>query len=471
MHVRHSLSRQLNACVLAAALALSSCGVKQRPPLQAGETAFPEAKGFNVFSMEQEVQIGQQVAAQADTQLPLVPARDPVSDYVSTLGTRLARNLPENPYQFSFKVVNQKEINAFALPGGPIRLNLGIIREADNDAEVAGVLAHEIAHVYMRHATKNASKQQIAQVPAAILGGLLGGGTGGQLARLGLEFGLGSVFLKYSRDAESEADYVGAKLMYETGYDPRGMVSFFEKLAAESGSRGSEFFASHPNPGNRATSVSQAISQLPPKRFVTRSNEFAEVKRAALNMKTHSAQEIAQMQAQRQGNIEQVSRDSIVPSGQFRQLRHSMFQIAYPENWEAFGNSNSPVTIAPRAGVNQSAIAYGVIISGYQPQARQSLSQSAEQIFQSLQQSNPQMRAAGQLQPLSVQGLDAVAINLVSPSPLSDGSGRAVTERDMLVAIQRPDGIVIWMLFVAPERDFQALSPTFEQMLRSLRLG
>jgi hypothetical protein len=467
----HSLGRQSIALVLTVVMIAGGCGVRTRPPLQAGEKGYPEAAGFNVFSVEQEVQIGQQVAAQADAQLPLLPARGPISDYVSTLGQRLARNLPENRYQFSFKVVNQKEINAFALPGGPIRLNLGIIREADTDAEVAGVLAHEIAHVYMRHATKNASKQQIAQIPAAILGGLLGGGATGQLARLGLEFGLGSAFLKYSRDAEREADYVGAKIMYETGYDPQGMVSFFEKLAAESGAAGSEFFRSHPNPGNRAEAVSQAIGELPRKQFTARSNEFAEAKRAAAETKSYSAEEIARMQAQRQGNIERVARDSIVPSGDFRRLDHSVFQIGYPANWEVFGSRNSPVTIAPRAGVSQSAIAYGVIISGYQPQQRQPLEQSAEQIFGSLQQSNPQMRPSGQLQRLSVQGLDAVAINLVSPSPLTDGSGRAVTERDLLVAVQRPDGIVLWLLFIAPERDFQALSPTFEQMLRTLRVG
>jgi hypothetical protein len=469
--IRHPFSRRVTAIVLAVVLASSGCGVKNRPPLQAGEAAYPQAGGYNAFSVEQEVEIGRQAAAETDQQLPLLPPRDPVSDYVSTLGTRLARNLPENKFQFEFKVINQKEINAFAMPGGPIRLNVGVIQKAASDDEVAGVLAHEIAHVYMRHATRNASKAQIAQVPAAILAGVLGQGTAGQLARMGLEFGLGSVFLKYSRDAESEADYLGAKLMYETGYDPHAMVSFFRKLEEEGGPGGPEFLASHPNPGNRAEAVSKAISQLPPKTFRASTGDFQQVKSAVAKLKPLTAEQVAQMQKQRQGRVEQVQKQSIVPSGNFQTLDHSAFQMAYPSNWEVFGNRNSAVTIAPRAGIGNNAIAYGVVVSGYQPRQRQPLEQSAQEIFQGLQQSNPQIQPGGQLQRMNVNGLPAVAINLVSPSPLLDENGRPAAERDLLVAVERPDGIVLWMLFIAPERDFRALSQTYQQMLQSLRVG
>jgi beta-barrel assembly-enhancing protease len=469
--VRLSASRRAVAIAVLLTFVSTGCGVKDRPPLQPGESAYPQSSGYNAFPIEQEVQLGKQVAAEADAQLPLLPPRQPVSDYVSTLGTRLARNLPENPFQFDFKVINQKEINAFALPGGPIRINVGVINSADNEDEVAGVLAHEIAHVYLRHSTRQASKAQIAQIPAAILGGLLGNSTGGQLARLGLEFGLGSVFMKYSRDAESEADYLGAKLMYETGYNPQAMVSFFRKLEEEGGPGGPEFLASHPNPGNRAEEVAKAISQLPPKQFRASTGEFRKVKSEVAKLKPLTAEQVAQMQRQKQGSIQQVSQGSIAPSGQFQTLNHSAFQMAYPANWKVYGNQNSAVTIAPEAGVGNNAIAYGVVVSGYQPQQRQPLAQSAEQIFQGLQQSNPQIRPAGQLQQLNVNGNPAVAIDLVGPSPLSDGSGRAAVERDKLVAIERPDGTVLWMLFIAPERDFNALSPAFQQMLQSLRVG
>lgn len=446
------------------------CGVQKRPPLQPGESAFPQPAGYNAFSIEQEMQLGKQAAAEADSQLPELPARGPIQDYVSTLGQKLASQLPQNQYVFNFKVVNQKEINAFALPGGPVRINLGTIQAADSESELAGVIAHEISHVYLRHATRNASKEQIAQLPAAILGGILGGGVGGQLARMGLEFGLGSVFLKYSRDAESEADRTGAKIMYEAGYDPRAMVRFFEKLESqEKGKEGSQFLSDHPNPGNRVEAVTFAISQLPAKRYTENASEFRRVHAQAMQMTPYTAQQIAQMQQQKRGRAETVSAGAINPSGNFRTLNHGAFQIQYPDNWETFGNQNSAVTIAPRAGLSENAIAYGVVISGYQPQAQQSLSASTQQIFQGLQQSNPSMQAEGGAQQLSVSGLQGLAVNLRSASPLASANGNQVAERDMLVTIQRQDGSVLWLLFIAPEQQFNALSPTFRQMLDSLR--
>src|SRR3954451_8307632 len=215
---------------LLAIVLLAGCAARQAGPLRAGSDAFPAPSGFNQFSPDQEVQIGRQAAAEADASMPLLPARGTISDYVSTLGFKLAKQLPPNDYDWSFKVVNQKDINAFALPGGPVRVNLGTIQAADNEAELAGAIAHEIAHVYMRHGTRNASKESIAQLPAAILGSIAGNGIGGQLARLGLQFGLGSVFMKYSRDAESEADRVGSKIMYEAGYAPMALADFFANL-------------------------------------------------------------------------------------------------------------------------------------------------------------------------------------------------------------------------------------------------
>jgi hypothetical protein len=332
-------------------------------------------------------------------------------------------------------------------------------------------MAHEIAHVYMRHATRNASKQMAAQIPAAILGGLLGQGVGGQLARLGLQLGLGSAFLKYSRDAESEADYVGAKIMYEAGYDPHGMVSFFEELQAQGGSRGPDFLASHPNPGNRAASVGEAIRNLPPKQFVTNSPSFKNAKAEAARLKPLTAQQVAQAAQQRQGRVENINRSSIAPSGNFQRLDHSAFRIAYPQNWRVYGNQNSSVLIAPEAGVSEQAIAYGVLISGMQPRTRaQGLERSTADIYQMIRQANPEVRAVGGVQQSSFNGMRAMVLNLVGPSPLTSQNGQRVAERNMLVTIQRPDGMVLWLLFIAPEQDFNQLSPAFQQMLNSLQL-
>jgi beta-barrel assembly-enhancing protease len=471
MTITHTRSFSERALALMLVLMLAGCAARAPQPLQPGAQAFPQPGGFNNFSVEQEIQIGKQASVEADRELPILPASNEVSQYVRTLGEKLAAQVPEPKYPYSFKVVNQKEINAFAMPGGPVYVNLGTIQAADNEAELAGVMAHEISHVYMRHSTRQASKQMIAQVPAAILGGILGQGIGGQLARLGLQFGLGSVFLKYSRDAESEADRVGAKIMYEAGYDPHGMVKFFQKLEEQGGSRGPQFLSDHPNPGNRAREVTVAISQLPAKNYVRNSNQFTEVKQVAAKMKPLSAQQIAQMQQERQAKLEQIARQQISPSGNFRQLQHSAFAMAYPDNWQVFGDQNSAVTIAPRAGVAQDVIAYGVVISGVQPQPGQSLTDVAAQIYQGLQQSNPQIRAADSPRAVSLNGAPAITLNMIGPSPLGTADGQAAAERDILVAVQRPDGLVLWMLFIAPERDFDALAPTFRTMLESLRVG
>ena len=471
MHALRTRSFGQRMLALFLTIMLAGCAARAPQPLQPGPQAFPQSGGFNNFSIEQEIELGRQASAEVERELPLLPANDKVSQYVRSLGQKLAAQVPEPKYPYSFRVVNQKEINAFALPGGPVFVNLGTIQAADDEAELAGVMAHEISHIYMRHATRQASKQMIAQVPAAILGGILGQGTGGQLARLGLQFGLGSVFLKYSRDAESEADRVGAKIMYEAGYDPHAMVRFFQKLEEEGGKAGPEFLNSHPNPGNRAENVTVAISQLPPRNFIRNSAKFTEIHPVVAKMKPLSAQQIAQQQQQRQARLEQVARQQIAPSENFRELQHSAFSIAYPENWEAMGDRNSAVTIAPRAGVSENAIAYGVVISGVQPQQGQSLTDVAAQIYEGLRQSNPQLRAADSPRAVNVNGAPAVVVNLIGPSPLATPDGQPAAERNMLVAVQRPDGMVIWLLFIAPERDFQALSPAFQKMLESLRVS
>ena len=135
--------------------------------------------GFNMFSAQEEVQAGQQAAAQVSKQLPILPDSDPVTLYVQRLGRQLAAHAPGEKWPYTFHVVNQKEINAFALPGGPVFVNLGTIQAADNEAELAGVMAHEISHVVQRHGTRAASKQMAAQFPLAVLGGAMGQGASG----------------------------------------------------------------------------------------------------------------------------------------------------------------------------------------------------------------------------------------------------------------------------------------------------
>jgi predicted Zn-dependent protease len=178
---------------------------------------------------------------------------------VNQLGQRLAAVAPGERYPYRFKVVNDAAINAFALPGGPVYVNRGLIAAADNEAQLAGVLAHEIAHVALRHGTNQASKAAAAQVPLALLGRIIGNdSTGDMLAQLGAGFAVNSILLKYSRTAESQADILGTQILHDAGYDPRAMAQFFQKM--EGG--GVEFFSNHPSPNNRVARVNQEINAL-----------------------------------------------------------------------------------------------------------------------------------------------------------------------------------------------------------------
>lgn len=425
------------------------------------------SSGFDMFSAQEEVQAGQQAAADARKQLPMLPDSDPVTRYVQQLGKKLAANAPGEKWPYEFHVVNQKEINAFALPGGPIFVNLGTIQAADNEAELAGVMAHEISHVVQRHGTRAASKQMAAQLPLALLGGLLGKGALSQMAQLGISFGVGSYFLKNSRSAESEADLLGTDVMYDSGYDPHQMAVFFAKLAETGGSRGSQFFSDHPDPGNRAQAVSKEVATLSHKSFVSDSAEFRDIKQRVAGMKPLTAQQIADMQ-----KTGAAQSQNAAPSSSSKVFSHNNYKISYPDNWNVYGDQSSSVVIAPESGVSENAIANGVMINIYQPEdSHSTLDQATHQLLASLRQSNSELRAIGNDEDIRINGVSGKSLDLLGNSPIQDQQGHAIKERDWLVTFKRSDGTLLYLVFIAPDKDFSTMRPAFEQMLRSLKLN
>src|SRR3984885_9769904 len=347
--------------------------------------------GIDLFSTQEEVQAGQQAAAEVPKQLPVLPDSSPLSQYVSSLGHRLAEHAPGEKWPYTFHVVNQKEINAFALPGGPVFVNLGTIQAADNEAQLAGVIAHEISHVVQRHGTRAATKQMAATLPIAAIGGILGGGTLGQMDAKGMSFGIGSYFLKNSREAEQEADRLGTDVMYDTGYDPHAMAQFFEKIKQQGGSPSLQFLSDHPDPGNRVEYVSAEVRTLPARQtYLADSSDFRQIKQVVAGMKPMTAQEIALWQKSGGGGTQAVVAGNVSPaaSPNLRALNHNDFQISYPENWQVYGDQTSAVTIAPQNGVTQNAVAFGVMISAYQPEeANASLDTNTHALLASLRQS------------------------------------------------------------------------------------
>ena len=230
-----------------------------------GQAAKEIKPGWNLFRPAQDVQLGKEASQEIEQQVEIVND-ERLTKYVAGIGKRLADVAPGEKYPYSFKVVADPSINAFALPGGPMYVHTGLISAADNEAQLAGVLAHEVSHVALRHSTNQASKAYAFQIPIVLATGMLGnkGGLLGALSQIGVGFGLNSLFLKYSRNAEKDADILGARMLAEAGYDPIEMARFFEKLQGEGGAGGMlQFFSDHPSPGNRVRYVEQEVRELP----------------------------------------------------------------------------------------------------------------------------------------------------------------------------------------------------------------
>ncbi len=268
--------------------------------------------GFNLFSKQQDVQLGEESAAQVRKQMTMVS--DPVlTAYVNKVGKRLAagQEAQESGFPFTFEVVADPSINAFALPGGHMFINTGLLKAVDNEAQLAGVMGHEMSHVILRHGTNQASKANLIELPAALAAQMAGKGSMmGQLAQLGIGLGANSVLLRFSRNAESQADLMGSHLMAEAGYDPMEMAHFFNKLGSLSGSPGkgfagsvAQFMSDHPNPGNREQAIEREASLLPQRSYGYQTGDFKHMKEVVARIhepppKQPPQQAVQQSQAQ-----------------------------------------------------------------------------------------------------------------------------------------------------------------------------
>jgi len=290
------------------------------------------------------VKVGQQVAAEVEQQMPIL--RDSVAtNYVEEVGSRLVAAIPpefQHPeFRYYFRIVNARDINAFALPGGPMYVNRGMIEAARTEGEMAGVMAHEISHVALRHATANATetqKYQIGSVLGQIAGAVIGGGVG-QVIGAGSQIGFGAGALRYSRKYETQADILGAQIMARAGYDPRDLANMFRTIAQQGGGGGPEWLSSHPDPGNRYQRINQEAAMLRVTNPIRDTREFDQVQaRLRGYPRARTMQEIAQS-GQRYPSG---SNDNRYPTGErvgYPSTRYrsynggNLFRVSVPDNW------------------------------------------------------------------------------------------------------------------------------------------
>jgi len=445
--------------------------------------AYPQTQvkpGWNLFSIQQDVEMGREASQEIEKQLPLLNDRV-VDRYIGDLGLKLAKEtgMPDLPWQF--KVVNSSEVNAFALPGGYIYVNRGLIEAARTEGELAGVLGHEISHVTLRHGTNQLTKAYLAQAPLAILGGTLGGGWQAAIARLGLGFVVNSVFLKFSRTAETQADIVGTQLLVRAGYDPNQMVKMFETLRELPGrdpSKLEQFFSSHPSPENRIERIDEEIAKLPPPRHPIISTRRFDGIRARLKEMPPAPK------ARPEVSETDKSRRPEPPARESRLYRDSRgwYELPYPANWQIHQSEGSSVTLAPEGGIRevggQAQLVYGTIVDVFEPTrsgrtTSVSLEEATDQLITSLRRTNPYLEPVGDSprnrrsdqRSRRSRGSDEVRV-LLGGTP----RGQDYVERVLVVTRWFGDR-VFYMAFVVPENEFNSYLPRFDDMIRGLRLS
>jgi predicted Zn-dependent protease len=464
------------------------------------------------MSRDNQRALGLQAAAQVYQQMPVLPDSSPETLYIRQLGQRLVGTIPpEYSWPFEFHVVAQKEINAFALPGGPMFVNIGTITAAANEAQLAGVMAHEMSHVYMQHSAKQAHKDEttdtLAGIADAALGATVGGKAGGmvgQLGQMGIQLGAQGLTLKHSRSDESQADAVGAMILYKAGYNPQAMADFFKTLEVEGGKTPPQWLSDHPNPGNREQAIEKEIRNWSAQSYAGDSAAFQKVRQHTMEVKAYTGEEIAKgaksgewaalnkkngatfnSTVARAANASALasaptslsneavpSPQSVLPSQRMVTANLGPVKIEHPENWQVMMPQEQGhfVTIAPRAGITANGVGYGVLLNGFaSPQGvRIDIDDVTRQLVQGMQQ-NGGLQPVGDAQPITIGGMQGRAVSFQSTSPFPTANGQPQKERDWLVVIPQPDGSVIFLIFVAPQSDFDRFEPTYEAMLKSLR--
>lgn len=437
----------------------------------------------NKYTPEQDVELGREAAQEVRKEYPVI-TDSTLAAYLDRLGKRLVAAAPpelNNPvFEYSFTPVNLKDINAFALPGGPMFVNRGMFEAAAGEGEVVGVMAHELSHVLLRHGTANATKAQgfqFGQLAGAIAGAVVGGGWG-QVISEGSSFGLGTWLLKYSREYEKQADLLGAQIMARAGYDPRDLGRMFETIQKQGGSGAPQWLSSHPDPGNRSTYIAREAASLQIARSDANPADFQQA-RASFNS-LPPAKTMAEL-ARKGGpsntgggrdepapSVGRVGDPVPPPSTQYRTVQGGrLFQVDVPSNWQAISSNNS-VKYVPQNGYGAvqgggTVFTHGVEL-GVARASTRDLLDATNTLIAAFAQSNPDLRKAGEAREIRMSQRGAIAVPLVNRSALGG------SERIGIYTTFLADGNLFYYATIVPDRDADQYRLVFDRIGRSITL-
>lgn len=439
-------------------LALIACGLAAAWARRPGDPIKP---GFNLYSKVTDIQIGQAAASQVRQRYRVVDDAF-LQDYIKRCGERLAATSEarQSGFSFNFTTLNVPQVNAFALPGGPMFIFTGLLNATENEAQLMGVMAHEMSHVILRHGTHEASKAKLVNFSAVLTGAAAGNGSAaGQLARMGLGLGGNSLILKFSRDAETEADLLGSHLMSGAGYNPIEMARFFEKLAAN-GNQGLQFFSDHPNPDNRERAIEEEIRGLPQHDYTAQVGDFARARTTASLVLAGGAPVRSP-----------VPLPSFVPSA-WNTLQGPRYSLSYPREWKPESDGTaSGMRIAPQDAIGPGSngsvrITSGAVVGYFSPSyGRSDLAVGTLELVAFLHNDSPGLQqTSASPRNVRLNGADGLVTTLINRSP------QGAIEADVLFTMLRPQG-VFYVLCLAPQSDFPRLQQVFQQMLSSVRFN
>ncbi len=431
----------------------------------------------NKYTPEQDVQLGREAAEQVRREYPVIEDGQ-INAYLDRLGRLLVENAPPDLnkpiYEYSFTPVNLKDINAFALPGGPMFVNRGMFDAASSEGEVVGVMAHELSHVLLRHGTANATKAQGFQLGAlagAIAGAVIGGGWGQAIAQ-GSQFGLGTWLMKYSREYEKQADLLGAQIMARAGYDPRDLGRMFETIEKQSGGgTPPQWLSSHPNPGNRSQYIAKEAESLTIARRADESG-FAQVKSRFASLP--AAKSMAELEraggeggGESTASVGTIGQPVPAPARQYRTMRGGqLFQVSVPTNWTAVASNNS-VKYVPQNGYGEAGgqriLTHGVELGVARASSRD-LRQATGTLVESFVRGNDGMRVAGSQRQVRISNRTALGTPLIGRSALGGN------EQVGLYTTFLADGNLFYYITVVPENAAPAYTAAFDRVASSIRL-